>query len=359
MANLIKPYNYKENFHKYYSEEDDDNVPLFGCEIEVDCGGENEEIASRCIELLHPIEAITKHDGSLQAGFEINIAPMSMRCYTENFFKIKSVFKFLIDKGYRAHDTETCGLHIHVNREAFGSCLMEQSMNIAKIYYLFIKFRSEIVLFTRRESRYARIPRVQISDDLYEAYFQIKYQAKYASINMEHPETYEFRIFKGTLNIETFYLCLEFAETLVNVAISRSPEEIFRFTETDFLHCFSDEIQEFINDRKKKDTNKLQMPIGRLTMYDPPPFQFFTQETTYLYDEQYQRIRSMLIQDEHVDDSQESQTEDPLERLKRNIKSLKRQIRRARNPLERQNLQRQYEYLQRELARERRRQRVA
>lgn len=359
MANLIKPYNYKENFHKYYSEEDDDNVPLFGCEIEVDCGGENEEIASRCIELLHPIEAITKHDGSLQAGFEINIAPMSMRCYTENFSKIKNVFKFLIDKGYRAHDTETCGLHIHVNREAFGSCLMEQSMNIAKICYLFIKFRSEIVLFARRESRYARIARVKISDDLYEAYFQIKYQAKYASINMEHPETYEFRIFKGTLNINTFYLCLEFVETLVNIATSRSPEEIFRFKETDFLHCFSDKIQEFINDRKKKDTNKLQMTSERLARYNPTSFQFSTQEIINSYNELYQRVVLDSTQNVHVNDRQEFQTEDPLEHLKRNIKSLKQQIRRARNPLERQNLQRQYEELQRELARERRWQRVS
>lgn len=44
MGDVIKQYNYKENFHKYFSKDDDNNVPLFGCEIEVDCGGENEEI---------------------------------------------------------------------------------------------------------------------------------------------------------------------------------------------------------------------------------------------------------------------------------------------------------------------------
>lgn len=365
MGDVIKQYNYKENFHKYFSEEDDDNVPLFGCEIEVDCGGENEEIASRCIELLHPIEAITKHDGSLQAGFEINIAPMSMKCYTENFFKIKEVFKFLVDKGYRAHDTKTCGLHIHVNRESFGSTLMEQSMNIAKICWLFLKFRHKVLLFARRESSYARIPRINVSDDLYEAYFQIKSHAKYASINMEHPETYEFRIFKGTLNVDILYLCLEFIETLVNIAISRSPEEIFRFTEIDFLHCFSEEIQEFIDNRREKDSNRLKVTCERVR-YDPMTISMPTiSDINYRYQE-INRLMTSLGQNRFADiyqesqvEHQESQVEDPLEHLKRRIKSLKQQIRRARNPLKKQNLQRQYEDLQRELARERRRQRVA
>lgn len=262
MSDIIKNYNFKQTFSPCFSSKNDTNFPLFGCEIEVDCGGELDENAQECINILAPIEAITKHDGSLNSGFEINVAPMTFERYLEENSTFKKLFSFLVEKGYRAHDTSTCGLHIHVNREAFGSSPMKQSENISKIGYLFTFHKQIIIDFARRKNnKYAKYytwnnPLNSPRYNLYEMYNNMKNTGKYTAINLNHKDTFEFRIFKGTLNIDTFYLCLSFVNTLITIANDLTPEQIFSLSDNEFIELFPQKIQEYIKVRRQKRIQK-------------------------------------------------------------------------------------------------------
>ena len=48
----------------------------------------------------------------------------------------ESVMHKAINLGYRSHQTSTCGLHIHINRNAFGDNQLEQEETISKMMSL-------------------------------------------------------------------------------------------------------------------------------------------------------------------------------------------------------------------------------
>ncbi len=52
--------------------------------------------------------------------------------------------------GYRNHQTSTCGLHIHVNRDSLGDSREEQDEVISRILYFVEQHWLEIFKFSRR-----------------------------------------------------------------------------------------------------------------------------------------------------------------------------------------------------------------
>ena len=52
------------------------------------------------------------------------------------------------DNGFRSHNTNTCGYHIHFNRSFFED---KEDECIAKLLYLVEKFWDELVKFSRRD----------------------------------------------------------------------------------------------------------------------------------------------------------------------------------------------------------------
>ena len=54
--------------------------------------------------------------------------------------------------GYRSHQTSTCGLHVHVNRNAFGDNQTEQEDVISRILFFVEKHWNELFTFSRRSS---------------------------------------------------------------------------------------------------------------------------------------------------------------------------------------------------------------
>ena len=90
-----------------------------------------------------------KSDGSLDDGMEIVSHPMSLN-YHQNFCW-QEIMSKAVALGYRSHQTSTCGLHIHVNRTAFGMNQAEQEEVIAKILYFVEAHWNELYCFSRRE----------------------------------------------------------------------------------------------------------------------------------------------------------------------------------------------------------------
>lgn len=126
-------------------------VPLFmGIELEIDKGGEDSRNAETLLDCANgSCEHIyCKHDGSIDDGFEIVSHPMTLDYHTD-IMNWKEVFDTALLLDYRSHQTSTCGLHIHVNRSAFGKDICEQGGNRGTVVY-FVEQHWRTVKFSAR-----------------------------------------------------------------------------------------------------------------------------------------------------------------------------------------------------------------
>lgn len=111
--------------HDYYYKPDPvffgDGKLYMGIELEIDDAGEDEEYAGEIYNTanLTTDHLYLKHDGSLYNGFELVSHPMTIE-YHKNKMPWSSILSRAIHMGYRSHQTDNCGLHIHINRSAFG-----------------------------------------------------------------------------------------------------------------------------------------------------------------------------------------------------------------------------------------------
>lgn len=269
LKKYIHQYNYKPEYIKHYMPDEDESTLLLGAEIEVDCGGESEEHAKNVLEIICGVdpentkEALEDkmyctHDGSLRNGIEFDTMPCTLE-YHKNEMNYKEMFKYLDKHGYKAHDTDTCGLHVHANRSYLGKSELMQQLTISKILYILEKFNDEICVIARRNNRYSQfMGKGKDEKSVVELYGKYKsgINNKYVALNLQHDETIEFRCFKSTLKYETFILTLEFVKNIIDYAKSINIEEIEVIKWSDLMNTFSDELKEYYNTRLKKENKK-------------------------------------------------------------------------------------------------------
>ena len=233
--NPIKSYNYKPEPIFYGS------GPLFmGVELEIDKGGERSDNAE---SILHEANKedytlYAKHDGSIEYGFELVSHPMSLD-YHLNMMNWRGVFAEALDLGYRSHQTSTCGLHIHVNRSAFGNTYEEQEDAIGRVVYFVESHWNELLKFSRRTeaniNRWAS--RYGISTTAKDTYKNAKdkHMGRYVAVNLENCNTIEFRIFRGTLNYKTFVATLQLIDEICYHAINSTDKMLETMSWSEFV----------------------------------------------------------------------------------------------------------------------------
>ena len=99
-----------------------DGPRYFGVELEIDGAGEDNSSAREVMEIANSngLENLyCKHDGSLDDGFEMVTHPMTLD-YHRKEMPWKKILHCAVDMGYTSHQAGTCGLHVHVNRDAFA-----------------------------------------------------------------------------------------------------------------------------------------------------------------------------------------------------------------------------------------------
>ena len=142
----------------------------------------------------------------------------------DNYAKM---FGKAIDIGYCSHKTTTCGLHFHISRNALTET------EIVKLVYLFEKHWKNVKVFTRRSqsklnswaSRYGYGHMADIEDkkidkdedESHDKLTQLKRRGRYTALNLTNEHTVEFRVFRGTLNINTFIASMQFIRHLVDM----------------------------------------------------------------------------------------------------------------------------------------------
>jgi hypothetical protein len=230
----------------------------YGVELEID-DGEYKREAARAIAEAGKDHIYLKEDGSLSSvGIEIVTHPATLD-YHINHFPWSNICETALNYGYRSHDTNTCGLHIHASRSLFGISLMEQDLTIAKIMLLFDRWYSDqIVKFARRNlakmRRWADKPDadIQQGDDNNTAINKAKKTAnhRYKAINLCNSHTVEFRLFKGTLKRDTIIASIQWVDVLIRYCRETQLKDLFNVSWGDiFGNTGHAELTEYLKQR--------------------------------------------------------------------------------------------------------------
>ena len=209
--NIIHSYGYKPN-------------PIFfgkgsyhmGFELEVETRTISRHEGAQMAQDILGNHAYMKSDGSLNDGFEIVTHPHTLEYYQEKFEW--SVLTKLKRNGHRSWDTTTCGLHVHVSREAFGG-QVEWNTNPQDIMHMQahqLRFMKLIYDNERQVARIAGRPSNSYASfsDKGRLVRKVKHgqsrDGHCAAVNTENYATIEIRVFKGSLRKERVLSALEF-----------------------------------------------------------------------------------------------------------------------------------------------------
>lgn len=238
-----------------------DSDRYFGVELEIDGAGERNDRAGIILNQVNAEEEriYCKHDGSLDDGFEIVTHPMTLD-YHMHQMPWASVTEEAANMGYTSHQARTCGLHVHVNRTTFGITPAEQEPAIARVLYFFEKHWEELLKFSRRTqsqlkrwaARYGYCERPK--DILDFAKKEYGCGSRYTCVNLTNEDTVEFRMFRGTLKLNTLLATLQMVDRICDVAIYLSDEEMTALAWTTFVsgidpHLYPELVQ-YLKERR-------------------------------------------------------------------------------------------------------------
>ena len=167
------------------------------------------------------------------------------------------LFNKLEQLGGQAHDTNTCGLHVHVSRAALGNTDDAKALCIAKMCEFVERFQQELSCFARRDiaSSYwcsptgyghsvtdgSRALRRKANNLQSRQGIGVHDSNRYHAINLQNRSTVEFRIFRGTLKPETFYATLTLVDGIVRWCKQHTTPEIHTLTWDGFIAWVNDE----------------------------------------------------------------------------------------------------------------------
>jgi hypothetical protein len=235
-----------------------DGTGYYGLEVEIDDGHDKQE-AAKAIREAGGDHIYLKEDGSLSCdGIEMVTHPATLN-YHINHFPWAEICEAALSYGYRSHNTDTCGLHIHASRSLFGDTDIEQDLTIAKIILLIDRwYDTKIVNFARRNlsrmRRWADKPNADIKpgDDESAAVYKSKKTAndRYKAVNLRNHHTVEFRFFRGTLKQDTIIASIQWVETIIKYCRNTQLKDLFNTTWNDiFGNTEHTELTEYLKQR--------------------------------------------------------------------------------------------------------------
>ena len=239
---IVHDYDYKPDTFTYYKTNGEEYPLYFGLEIELSgkTTYEDEEDTKKLLESLPENEFYAKHDGSIN-GVEIVSHPMSYKHIQTinwgNFFQLAKELKY-------DNEDHRAGLHIHISKDWFGG---HQSETLTKIIYLVYKYKYRITeeIADREPNEYCEYDHNTMKavndNDIFETYkqFSLKYDnedGKYSAINIDHKDTYEFRVFDGATNVSDLFKRVEFVYKLALVVRENDIYSIQNVTWEDIIN---------------------------------------------------------------------------------------------------------------------------
>lgn len=209
---------------------------FFGIEIEVEnvLGREQNTVAARRVRDKSNGALYFKHDGSLSHGFEIVSHPFTWAWLNskEGRRVLQGIWS-LKDHGFRAYDTSTAGMHVHMSKEAFTRV---QLYRFLQLHYA----HPELVeLVSRRQSSDSLQQWASPhwgrgggygSRDQYDTVAKVARDkgrggARYHAVNLTNGRTVEVRIFRSTLRYSGFRQRIEWCKAAFDFSAQCSIQE--------------------------------------------------------------------------------------------------------------------------------------
>ena len=252
----INEYSYKPDpiFHRCPEEK---KIRYYGVELEIDKGGKDDSNAEVLYNIANSDEEnlYIKSDSSLNDGMELVSHPCSL-LYHRTELPWADVMKRAVRMYYRSHNTNTCGLHVHIGRAELGDTVEEQEEVISRIMFFFESHWNEMTKFSRRSEfaleRWAS--RYGYKDKPKEILEDAKKQNKgrYTGVNIQNTHTIEIRIFRGTLKYNTFIATLEMVDAICENAVRLNDDGIQKQSWNDFVLSINPDYTELIRYLKEK-----------------------------------------------------------------------------------------------------------
>jgi len=149
-----------------------------------------------------------KGDGSLRNGFEMVTAPCTLAYHRKQIDKLFDWEHWTDnDKNtyVKAWNTDTCGIHVHLNRGSFTGSQIGKILQIVNedMNRNFIE-----AVAGRKANDYAKFKQKSIAEGSQRDY------SKYESVNTAHSQSIELRIFRGNVTKNGILRVLEFSFAL-------------------------------------------------------------------------------------------------------------------------------------------------
>lgn len=218
---------------------------FFGIEQEIDKGSKAGKTAEEIMGALGEEALYIETDGSLgDTGLELVYHPRTWGSWKEYRDRLETVKNIAREHEYLAHETDTCGLHIHASRNAIQSDAHPNiEANIGKIMLLYENSYKDFVKFSRRKERSlnewaARNPLYFDSYARGESYYAAAAETgnRYMAVNIQNSPTVEFRFFRGTLLPDTILASIGLCYNIIQLAISKNEEELKELTFSDIVN---------------------------------------------------------------------------------------------------------------------------
>ena len=195
-----------------------------GFELEVEARNSSRYEGAEIAQDALGSHAYMKDDGSLSDGFEVVTHPHTLEAYKTDF-NWEFINRLKRD-GFRSWNTDTCGLHVHVSRTAFGTgespwsrtdrdqiILKRQAHELRFMKLIYDNQRQVERIAGRAGNTYATF------GDKGKLVEKVKFgsqsNGRYSAINTENDATLEVRVFKGSLRKERVLSALEFVTASV------------------------------------------------------------------------------------------------------------------------------------------------
>lgn len=223
---------------KFFGDTEDNRYPYLGVELETDTtetdargAGQRRRDYCECLAKLEtkPRFWMTQ-DGSLFCGVEVTSHPMTLTEHMECGLW-ESVREKALQYGFSSHDNGRCGLHVHVNRSFFGKSEKRQQVGGYNLAMLVSRFEKQLTQFSRRQdNRWCSYgihsaymdksnPSMREMDMFAKSERLCGESLVHAQcVNFQHSATFELRIFRGTLRLETLYASLAMTQGLARAA---------------------------------------------------------------------------------------------------------------------------------------------
>ena len=205
----VEDYSYKPypQFHWVENDPDADRHVYMGFELEVESNGDEYDGPEYIGGILNDL-VYFKEDGSLSDGFEIVTHPMTL-AYAHGIDW--SWTTGMLARGYRSWDTESCGLHVHVDRRAFSGRLHQYSFTLLLMRNKALSY----LIAGRQGNSYASFDKSVRREIPKHLKGQYNNAQRYSAVNVLPTSTLEVRMFKGSLKKERILAALEYVHSAV------------------------------------------------------------------------------------------------------------------------------------------------